>query len=570
MANYIYVTKDETLKKSIEKYSDSEVIGVDIETMGKDPLCPRKGEIRLLQIAVEKSPVMIVDWTKISDEGKQVVKEFLERPTVKVFHNAKFDLKFLFNEGINLQEYIFDTYLAAGVLTLGRKNPKLSLESLVEKHLKIKLDKEEQKSNWARDPLTDEQLKYAAIDASVLLPLRQKLTAELENSDLKETAKLEFETIPAIVQMELNGVGVDKEKLALLKENLQQEKEACLDSLRAHFPQDINFNSPNQLLQALGEKGIKITSTKHEELSQIAPRYEEVSLILKHKEIEKQLQFAKKIPECVDVSTSKIYSNYFQLGAATGRLSCTDFNLQQVPNRREFRDCFVPDKGNVLVVADYSQMQIRIAAEISKDYEMIEAYQRGDDLHKLTASLISGKSVDEVTKEMRTAAKALNFGMLFGMGAAGLVKYAWSSYNVKLTEQEASEFIEKFFKKYSGLKHWQKKEGRKKTKESRTLGNRRRLFDEEARYTQLVNNPIQGSESDILKKVLSFLPTIFNGTSAKIIACVHDEIIIECEEAEAEKIAVMLQVAMEKVGEKYLKEVPVVAEAIITTSWAEK
>lgn len=568
--DYRYVTNEDQLKTLLKAYENAQVIAVDIETMGKDPLNPREGEIRLLQIAASNLPTLVVDWRQIDNTGKTLLKNLLEGDCVKVFHNGKFDIKFLSVAGINIESRVFDTLLAAGLMSAGLESQRLKLEEVTKTYLKINLPKEQQKSDWGKDQLTEEQLEYAVRDVMVLLQLREKLILELEAADLAKTAKLEFESLPAIVQMELNGIRADEEKLIKLKEVLDREKEECIRVFKEYFLEDINPNSSNQLIKALASLGIQVSSTKHEVLSELAPEHEVVRVLLEYKDKAKKLQFAEKIPENINSETGRIYSNYYQLGAATGRLSCTDFNLQQVPNGKEFRQCFIPGEGNTFVIADYSQMQIRIAAEISKDYEMIEAYQRGDDLHTLTASLVSGKPVDEVTKEMRTAAKALNFGMLFGMGAKGLVTYAWSSYGVKLTEKEAGEFIDKFFHKYAGLKHWQKREGRKTTKESRTIGGRRRLFEGEARYTQLVNNPIQGTESDILKKALSILPIILKGTNAKLIACVHDEIIVECKEDEGEKVAYILQAAMEKVGEYFLKEVPVVAEATVTKSWAEK
>lgn len=269
-------------------------------------------------------------------------------------------------------------------------------------------------------------------------------------------------------------------------------------------------------------------------------------------------------------NTGRLYSNYLQLGAKTGRLSCSNFNLQQVPHDPAFRELFVPAEGNVFVISDYSQMQIRIAAEISGDQTMLEAYNQGMDLHSLTASRVSGVAIDEVTKAMRSEAKALNFGMLFGMGWESLITYAWGSYGVLLTPKQAHDFIDKFFQTYHGLKQWQNKQGRQVTKKAYTLGKRRQLFPEKARYTQLVNTPIQGTEADILKTVLSILPDLLKETSGKLIACIHDEIVVECCKDDGEMVQEILKTAMELAAKQYLKTVPVVAEAHIASSWAEK
>lgn len=568
--NYTYLTESTPLLAQVNDYKRAKFLAVDIETMGVDPLNPRRGEIRLIQLAAPELPVLIIDWWKMDSAGKQLVKEILEAPMTKILHNGKFDMKFLSVAGINLRGSIFDTFLAEGVLVAGLEKQELKLQALVKKYLNMTLPKEEQQSDWSQPDLTREQLDYAARDVLVLPLLRIKLINELKVENLVKTAKLEFDALPAMVQMELNGVKVEQIGLDTLKTMLTAQCEEKRRELKQILGADINPNSPKQIMKALASLDIHVNSTKSEELSKIAPQYPAVQALLDYKNTSKQLQFAEKIPQNIDAKTGRIYSQYFQLGTTTGRLSCSNFNLQQVPHDDAFRECFVPEEGNVFVISDYSQMQIRIAAEISGDAEMIEAYKRGDDLHSLTASLINGQTLESVTKDQRSAAKALNFGMLFGMGSTSLVTYAWGSYGVKLTELEAKNFIEKFFQKYHGLKRWQQQEGRKNTRQSFTIGGRRRLFDEYATYTKLVNTPIQGTEADILKKALGILPQVLKGTTGKIIACVHDELLIECSENDAEKITILLQAVMEQVGREYIRNVPVVAEATIAKNWAEK
>lgn len=567
---YTYLTQSAPLQELVNDYKQAKVLAVDIETMGIDPLNPRRGEIRLIQMTAPGLPVSIIDWWKMDASGKQLVKELLETPMPKIFHNGKFDMKFLSVAGINLRGSIFDTFLAEGVLVAGLEKQELKLQALAKKYLNMTLPKEEQQSDWSQSDLSDDQLAYAARDVLVLLLLRIKLINALKAENLINTAKLEFDSLPAMVEMELNGVKVEPTGLANLKNLLTVQSEEKRSALKQILGVDINPNSPKQITKAFDSLGIHVTSTKAEELSKIAPQYPAVQALLDYKNTSKQLQFAEKIPQNIDLATGRIYSQYFQLGTATGRLSCSNYNLQQVPHDKAFRECFIPEVGNVFVISDYSQMQIRIAAEISGDREMIEAYNRGDDLHSLTAALISGQTIESITKDQRSAAKALNFGMLFGMGPASLVTYAWGSYGVELTELEAKNFIEKFFRKYHGLKRWQTQEGRKNTQQSFTIGGRRRLFDDYATFTKLINTPIQGTEADILKKALGILPGVLKETSGKIIACVHDELLIECREKDAENISHLLQAVMEQVGRAYLRTVPVVAEATIAKNWAEK
>lgn len=569
--NCKYITKTEVLKSFLSQYQeqDVQVVGLDIETMGDDPLNPRNGDIRLIQIAGQGLPILIIDWPLIDAEGRNDLKQYLESDVIKVLHNAKFDMKFLKINGIDLKQPIFDTFLASAVLKAGL-NPTLKLDEVVKEYLNYDLPKEEQRSDWSLEHLTTAQLQYAARDAWILLPLREKLIQELYRADLLEVANLECQTLPAIVEMELNGIRVDVQGITALEENLKENLLTKGLELKTLIGIDINVNSPIQLKELLTSLGLEIKSTKSEELSKLNALHPAITPILDCKVLTKQLQFAKKIPKAVDQETGRLYSQYFQLGAKTGRLSCSNFNLQQVPHDPAFRELFVPEKGNVFVISDYSQMQIRIAAEISGDSTMLAAYSQGLDLHSLTASLVSGVDVKEVTKTMRSQAKALNFGMLFGMSAESLITYAWGSYGVLLTLEQSQDFIDKFFKTYRGLKGWQTKQGRQQTSKAYTLGKRRQLFPGKARYTQLVNTPIQGTEADILKTVLSILPDLLNETSGKLIACIHDEIVVECLKDEAPMIQEILKSAMEISAKKYLKTVPIVADAHIASSWAEK
>ncbi len=367
---YNLVNNDQELKDIIDGYREN-IIALDIETAGEDPLNPWRGQIRLLQVATPGQPVLLVDWFQIADEGKLLVKNLLESGSVKVLHNARFDMKFLAHNGINLMGPIFDTYLAAGVLTSGLEKVNLKLEAVVKDYLGLAFSKDQQTSNWGQETLTPAQLKYAAQDVAILLPLRTELISCLNEAALIETAKLEFDILPAIVDMELNGIGLNIEKMKQLKFSLEEQLASAKDHLQESLAVDVNPNSPRQLLEALRNNGVNVDATNQATLSKLAPRYAAVRNVLNYKNIAKKSQFANKIPQNINSTTGRIHSNYFQLGTATGRLSCKDFNLQQVPKGAEFRDCFVPDKGNVFTIADYSQMQIRIAAELSRDAEMM-------------------------------------------------------------------------------------------------------------------------------------------------------------------------------------------------------
>jgi DNA polymerase-1 len=222
------------------------------------------------------------------------------------------------------------------------------------------------------------------------------------------------------------------------------------------------------------------------------------------------------------------------------------------------------------VIADYSQMELRIAAEISKDQTMLNAYSNGIDLHRLTASIITGKSIEKITKDERQAAKVVNFGLIFGMGAEGLMNYAREKYSVQMTIQEANDFRSRFLTAYKGIDTWQKRTGNTLCQETRTLGNRRRIWAAPAPLTELLNTPIQGTAADIVKKALCLLPERLKYTKAKLVGCVHDEIILEAPELNAEKASNILEETMIEAGKCYLKKIPVEVEVSVADSWAGK
>jgi DNA polymerase I - 3''-5'' exonuclease and polymerase domains len=569
---YTYIDSDTLLDEKLRLFSKYEKVGIDTETVGlikNDALDPWKGKIRLIQISSPENVVLLIDWFKISQYGKRLVKAFLEdSKRIKVFHNAKFDIKFLMVNGIKISNVI-DTMLLNGVLEAGLKNS-LKLDSIASKHLGLEISKKEQTSDWGADILSENQLKYSAIDSGILIPLADVLIKEVKMSELKDTLELELGALPAIVGMELNGIKVYIQKLNSLKRGLQNKQYALLEKLQEEIGVRFNPKSPKQVKNALAVININVKSTAKATLSKLAPNHKEIQTLLDYKEVTKQLEFARKIPKAINSNTGKLHSNYFQLGTATGRLSCTKFNLQQVPHIKSFRECFVPEEGNVFVISDYSQMQIRIAAEYSQDPVMKEIYQKGEDLHIITASVLTGKNMSDISSEERSLAKVLNFGMMFGMGADSLVKYAWSNYHVELTPEQASTFISKFYEKYADLKMWQNRVSNESLYATRTMLGRRRLFPGGGNYTQLINSPIQGVEADILKTVLSKLPNNLKDTSAKLVATIHDEIIVECKEQDGNTVLEIVKDTMEKAGQRFLKTIPVVAEASIASSWAGK
>jgi DNA polymerase-1 len=263
----------------------------------------------------------------------------------------------------------------------------------------------------------------------------------------------------------------------------------------------------------------------------------------------------------------RVYAAWNQLGSVAGRTSCSAPNLQQVPRDPRYRRCFIAPPGRVLVKADYSQLQLRIAAKVAGDRAMLDAYARGEDLHTLTARQITGKA--EVSKADRQVAKAVNFGLIFGLGAKGLRSYARSTYGLDLTEAEAAQYRRAFFQAYSGLGDWHQRAGSSTAQECRTLGGRRRLLDDKTPYTHRLNSPVQGTEADGAKLAMALLwerrdqcpgafPVLFG----------HDEIVVEADAGQAEAAAAWLKRAMLDGMSPLLDPVPVAVEVQVGRTWA--
>ena len=250
-------------------------------------------------------------------------------------------------------------------------------------------------------------------------------------------------------------------------------------------------------------------------------------------------------------------------------MSCWNPNIQQIPRSARFRACFVAPHGRKLVVADYSQIELRVAAEITRDLRMTAAYRNGDDLHRLTASLVLGKDIDAITGQERQAAKAVNFGLIYAMGAAGLKQYAAQSYGTEMTLEQATEFRNRFFRAYTGIEKWHRALKRELPTESRTLAGRKFTFSENAGLAILSNTPVQGTAADIAKKALGLLTNRLKGADTSIIGIVHDEILLESSEEKADETAELLKSTMEEAGNSILKYVPCQADVGISQNWGK-
>ena len=533
-------------------------------------LDPHQAKIRLIQLAVENRPVVMIDLDAFDDlHDLEPLRQVLINDAVKIFHNANFDIKMLWAMGIDVGGPIFDTMLAARLLS---SSGRVGLANIAKRYLDIDLSKAEQTSDWSGE-LTDSQLLYAARDALVLLRLHNHLKSELVNANLTRIAKIEFNCVRATAEMEYTGMKLHSTKVDAYYHRVEARRTELRAALYDYLG-EINLVSPHQVKKALTQIGVDVNSTARRALMPLINRHPSIPLLLEHKKLSTLVSvFFEPLPRATSVKTGRIHANYWQLGAATGRFSCSSPNFQQVPRDPGVRACFVAEEGNKLVIADYSQIELRIAAEISEDQRMTEAYRNDADLHRLTASLVQGVSLDEVTTVQRQAAKAINFGLIFGMGPRGLKYSAKHSYDVEMTLDEAKTFRSRFFEVYSGIRAWHRKSEQelKYTNKQRTLCGRRFVWkDIPPAFTVFINRQVQGTAADIAKIALGELSSALKRSGAKIIAMIHDEIIIEVPEANAAETARILQQTMEAAGREALKQVPIVAEARIADGWAEK
>jgi DNA polymerase-1 len=492
-------------------------------------------------------------------DPEEDIAELLQDPKIlKVFHNAKFDIQFLKNETLN----IWDTYLAERILTAGRVSlGDLSLEKVAKKYTGIDLDKTLQTSFVPGQKLTEEQIEYAVMDVKVLKPIFQAQKKKVLSEGLKDTAILEFEVAAITAGIELNGMAVDLEKLEVLKVTIGSKLAVLEEELKKLAGNDeINFRSPVQVREVLADLGHQVDSTAEKVLKKIDHQF--AAKLLEHRKLAKLLSsFVNKLPSHVHDKTGRIHPEFHQLGTVTGRYTCSKPNLQQIPKEQEWRDLFVAPLGRKLITADYNQIELRIVAELSKDPAFLEAYQNGEDLHQITA--------DEVGIS-RDAAKAINFGLCYGMGPAGLAE------KLGISRSEAGQYINRYFGAYAQVKQALDQLGFEavRTGYSVTPLGRKRYYPPVAGYDfsghkslerKGRNTPIQSTCGDILKQALRNLKIY---PELKIINLIHDEIVFEVAEEEANLEATQrIKGAMVRAGERFLKEVPVVVDVAIDDVW---
>jgi len=569
----------------VEAFAEDNIIGIDIETM-KLPgfkshpqagLNAHLSKIRLLQLCQTPEIVYVFDVLKTGwDPLRSVFTKSL------VAHNAIFEMSHLYHAGIEIA-HLDCTMLMHNALYGGT----LSLKNLTSKMLGITISKEEQVSDWSESKLSRSQIIYAAKDAWLVKKLHPLLASKLEITQKVSLYKLLQAAQFPVMKMQYNGCHFDASAHHLLTEQNKNDLKKAEDRLREAVGSGVNLSSGKQLSnhykKILDTKTLDSwkKTTKSQDLSlnsETVKQYshiEAVAPLADFKVLKTKVEkFGDNLINDINPVTGRIHAKYMIAGATTGRFTCSKPNLQQVPKEKDYRKLFNAPVGRKIVVADYSQVELRILAMLSKDPTMLQAYKNGEDLHRLTASSMAGVPYDDVTDEQRRAAKPVNFGIIYGMGAKGLTSYAWASYGVLMTKKEAEANITAFFKKYPGVKRWGDVNYKKARSYKRVETKLGRVIKVDNEYTQSKNYPVQGSAGEVMLAALIELDREIaeSGLDIKLVNNIHDEVVLEVAEAEAQQAARVLEKAMVN-GMLYVfpeAETVGLVEASVRDSWAKE
>jgi DNA polymerase-1 len=500
-----------------------------------------------------------------------------------------FELGFLKAEGINASNTECTMQAAGLMLGVGKRG----LRSVAGVYLDWDIAKDLQTSDWGNPELAPSQLDYAALDAVAAFYLWSKLEKDLLRTHRWNAYILQRDAGAAAVEMQWHGMGVDTTAL----ENLIKEWTDQLSSARAEWTQTTGTPPPSKpseirtwLTNNLSQDELTLwpRTPKGTELSSSAPNLERgfnlpaVKSLLDIKRLEKLLStFGIGLRKFVSPVTGRIHSSYNVAGTKSGRWSCSKPNLQQAPGGRlapGFRSIFRAPVGRVLIGADYSQMELRAAAEVSGDRDLREIYVQNLDLHAITAALMANVPPDEITKEQRSRAKPVNFGSIYGMGAEGLAQTAWTSYRLVMSVPDADQALRSFFRKFPTLKRWMSRHANKcKRNKFITIGSGRVVENSwekgGIRYTQSCNLPIQGICADVMMRAVAGVHSRLHEANldAVLVAQIHDEIILEADSGIAEKAKSFLIDEMEKAFSTTFPDAP--SENLVTASigrtWAD-
>ena len=441
--------------------------GLDIETakiatyahLGQAGLNPHLSKIRLLQLYAGGSEAFVFDLFAVPTP---LLRPLLEKQFVA--HNAIFDLGHLMHAGLE-PERIECTMLQANALTGTRP----SLAALVEVELNWKISKQQQVSDWSASILSSEQLEYAALDAVLVHRLFPLLDRKIRRKGRLRCYELMRCAQHPIARMQLNGCFFDREAQLRLMAKWVADRERVDHELKTLLGAAFNLGSHIQLAAWIQKnvdasilntwpRGAKAGPKTGAKVLALYPELPFVKVLMQWKILNKKLtSFGNRYSAHINPATGRIHASFIIGGTDTGRLACRNPNVQNPPKESDFRALFAASDGRVMVVTDYSQIELRVMALVAQEKTMLAAYRQGIDLHRKTAAALTGVLLEAVTKAQRQLAKAVNFGLLFGQGAAGLAKYAKTQYGVDMSIKQAERYRQAFFDTYPGLRRWQRR-----------------------------------------------------------------------------------------------------------------
>jgi DNA polymerase-1 len=598
-SNYETVLDKKSFQRWLKKLEQAPVFAFDTETTSLDYMSAR---IVGVSFAIEVGEAAYVPFAhdymdappQLSEEEVLgALKPLLEdEGKGKIGQNLKYDGHVLANHNIHLRGISQDTMLESYVLDSTKRH---NMDDMALRLLDRTTIHFEDIAGKGVKQLTFNQIDlneagpYAAEDADITLQIHQKLHTQLiEEPQLKSVyEEIELPLLPVLINIERNGVKIDVAMLQQQSEQLAQRLKQLEQQAYDEAGETFNLASPKQLGAILFEK-LKIPakkktktgqySTAEEVLVELAVEYELPKILLQHRSVSKlKSTYTDKLPLQVDEKTGRVHTSYNQTVAATGRLSSTDPNLQNIPVRseegRRIRQAFIAPEGYKLLAADYSQVELRIMAHLSEDESLLKAFAEGVDVHKATASEVFSVPLDEVDTEQRRAAKAINFGLIYGMSAFGLAK------QLNIGRFEAQDYIDVYFARYPGVKDYMDKtreQAREQGYVETVFGRRLYLPEINARNGQrrqyaertAINAPMQGTAADIIKRAMISVDTALASSKvdARVVMQVHDELVVEVLATDVEVVSDLLRIEMEQAAEL---KIPLVVDIGIGDNWDE-
>ena len=600
LGKYQTVLNKKDLDDWVKKIKNSKAFAIDTETDSVDTVTAN-----LLGISIsvnENEGCYIPLGHTYEDCPKQLSMDYVintlgsaieENQNKVVGQNLKFDIPILSRHGINITNFLADTMLMSYVLN--STATRHGMDRLAEYYLNYTTTKYTDVTGTASKQISFAEVKldvatnYAAEDADVTLRLFNVFSPLLKDKPVQKKLleDLEYPLVHVLARVEQNGAKIDKKKLANHSQELSEKIDELSKQAFKIAGEEFNLDSPKQLLEILYEKqGLPVLkktpkgqpSTNEDTLQRLSEEYELPRIILQYRTLAKlKSTYTDSLINIENPKTKRIHTSYQQAVTSTGRLSSTEPNLQNIPIKtaegRRIREAFVPEKGNVLISADYSQIELRIMAHLSKDKNLTYAFNNDVDVHSSTAAEVFGVSIDNVSQDQRRSAKAINFGLMYGMSAFGLTR------QLGIPRGEAQEYLDTYFARYTGVRDYMNniKAQAKEDKFVETIMGRRLYLNEinaanglrrQAAERAAINAPLQGSAADIIKKaMLDIDELILNELSeVQMIMQVHDELVFECPKSKADAVMEKMKDTMEKTVEL---NIPLIAEAAIGSNWNE-